>query len=557
MASFPLFSDFLYIGDDTYFHLARMEGIYQAMRAGDFPVRLNAVQNSGYGDLSATMYPQLFLYPFALMRFLRISLMLCYKCLMLLINMAGALTMYYSVKNICNSCKIGMWASVLYTFSSYRLIDVYMRNALGETLAMTFFPLVIWGTYEILWRDSRKWYILALGMTGILQSHVLSTQMCAIFMVIELVVWLAAGSKKDMWKRVFDGVKAVGFTASLNMGFLIPFLYFGRQDLQCFHMENYLDELPIYFTQMFSLFMPVVGISASTGSTKGEIALSVGVVLLLGTILFCINQIRNKTGDRTTKIGSRCMIYGILALLFSSWLFPWKELLEMEWFRRISSPLQFPWRFLSIATVFLCIVSAIAIENISQDKILKYGYKFLAAGLTICSTCYCFDMLCQQSDSEGNKMQLEGNGFSDSMYLYYVTDTYEAWHLYVSRENAVIKCAGDAEVSFSDYWKQGTNIEVTTNNIKGMEDILVFPLFYYPGYEILINGERVEAMYYANPQRFLACELPEGTAHITVSYKGLPVFHAGDMISLVTIIVSLAYCIKKYCFVKRHKVLEE
>lgn len=533
LVSIPLFSDFLYAGDDIYFHLARIEGIYQALRGGQFPVRVNAVQNKGYGNLSAAMYPSFFLMPFALLRYMKVSLMLCYKSMLVSINIATALISYCSVKKLCNSHKIGMWASILYTFSAYRLNNLYMRCAIGEALAMAFLPLLLWGTYELLWRDERKWYILMLGMTCVIQSHVLSTEICALFMTAELVIWLFSSSRKRFVKRLVSGIKAVVVTALLNAGFLVPFACFSMQDLQCFHMENYIAEFTAYFTQMFAMFMPVNGTSGSVGSTQEEMALSAGLILLLGAVLFCVNQMRDRESDgRMGKIGRRCFAYGVVGLFLSSWLFPWSRLLEMEWFKTLSSPLQFPWRFLGIASVFLCVVTAIAIETV-HGKLQNY-VKLLVIGLTICSTGYCFDMLCQQKEALGDKMEIEAVSLSDSMYMYYISDQFEAWHLQLSRDEARITCLDSSEVSYSDYEKRGMSIRVTTQNPGDAEDLLVFPLCYFPGYVIEVDGERVETKIHSSPIPMVACDLPEQTAHITVAYEGLWIFKVGDVISLVT-----------------------
>ena len=55
---------------------------------------------------------------------------------------------------------------------------------LGESLAMVFFPVVMLGLYEVLRRDERKWPLLALGMTGVCMSHLLSTMFCMLFCAI-------------------------------------------------------------------------------------------------------------------------------------------------------------------------------------------------------------------------------------------------------------------------------------------------------------------------------------------------------------------------------------
>lgn len=90
LASLPLFSQALLWGDDTAFHLVRLEGIYQALASGVFPVRITPQQMAGYGTLTASMYPQLFLYPAALLRFCGVSLVLCYKILLTGTNIATA-----------------------------------------------------------------------------------------------------------------------------------------------------------------------------------------------------------------------------------------------------------------------------------------------------------------------------------------------------------------------------------------------------------------------------------------------------------------------------------
>ena len=460
--------------------------------------------------------------------------MLCYKVLLAGINLCSAFTAYYCAKHVCRSEKIGLWASFFYTFSSYRFIDLYMRHALGEALAMTFLPLVLWGTYEILWGDRQKWYVLVLGMTGVLQSHVLSTQLCALFMILELVCWLAGGSKYRSWERIRSGLLAVVVTLLLNAGFLIPFLYFSGQDLQCFHIVNNMPEGHAYLTQLFSMFLSTQDFSLALGSTKGEMAISVGSVLLLGAVLFCVNQAKQRGQLHTGAVGRHCLAYGAIALFLSSWLFPWEKLLQSEILERIITPLGFAWRFLGIATVMLCVVAAIALSEAALDGGKGKTLSAVAMALVICSTCYSFDMICQQKTSLYDKMELEGVSTSDSMYMYYLSDRFESWHDLLSREEAYIRCADSSEVVFSDYEKRGTSLGVTTYNEKDAQDLLVFPLCYFDGYVIRVNGEKAETKMYADPIPMVACDLPGQTARITVTYEGLWFFHAGDGITLVT-----------------------
>ena len=49
-------------GDDTIFHMNRIEGIKEGLLAGQFPVRIHGYQLNGYGFASGIFYPDIFLY---------------------------------------------------------------------------------------------------------------------------------------------------------------------------------------------------------------------------------------------------------------------------------------------------------------------------------------------------------------------------------------------------------------------------------------------------------------------------------------------------------------
>ena len=55
----------------------------------------------------------------------------------------------------------------------YRLANIYVRATLAESVAMVFFPLLIWALYEVLVRDEKKWPLLAAAMTGIFLCSVI------------------------------------------------------------------------------------------------------------------------------------------------------------------------------------------------------------------------------------------------------------------------------------------------------------------------------------------------------------------------------------------------
>ncbi len=535
-ASIPFLSDTLCAGDDLLYHITRLEGVYQALRSGDFPVRINPLQSAGFGNLSATMYPQLFLYPAAMLRFAGVSAMLCYKLLVVGMNIAAAAISYHSIKGITGNAKMGYAMSVLYTFAIYRLTNIYFRAALGESLAMVFLPLVVWGIYEVLYGEKKKWYLLVLGITGVLQSHVLSFELCILFLIPEGLFWLCFVRKKE-WKRLLSLLKATVLTIFVNASFLLPFLYYAGEDFQVFHMESEVPQSGVYLSQMFQLFVPVLGKNLLQGTTQGEMPLSVGAVLGAGAVLFCVTLVRGKKNAcegiaSAEAAGKHGLCFAALSLLLASWACPWEKLQELPVLHTLAVSIQFAWRFLGPATVFLCIVSAIGLVRfVSERKQYRWLYGAVAVVL-LCSVGYYFDTTARQVPQTADKMELEGSMYSDGMYMYWEGDSFQALQLNYKLEDAFIKTSGTSEVQIADYKKKGSRIQVMVTEAGNPEEYLVFPLYYYPGYEIRVDGEKVEAV---NVDTQVACRMPESRSEVTVRFAGLPVFAAADIISLLTV----------------------
>ncbi|MDE6675759.1 MAG: hypothetical protein K2K19_13295, partial [Acetatifactor sp.] len=189
LASYPLFVPTVGFGHDLNFHLYRIEGIKDGLQAGQFPVRLHPTHNHGYGYISSSVYPELFLYFPALLRLMGASPVMAYNTFLAGINALTAWIMYICAKGITRSRYAGLLASVLYTLSTWRIMNLYYRAAIGEALAMVFFPVLLYGLYLLLAGEHRKWWVLALGCSGIFQSHIISTILAAFTILAAAAVY--------------------------------------------------------------------------------------------------------------------------------------------------------------------------------------------------------------------------------------------------------------------------------------------------------------------------------------------------------------------------------
>jgi hypothetical protein len=187
VSSLPLISDFIQSKGDIVFHLQRIENIKVNLLSGQIPARMNYLSEGNAGIPTPVMYPELFLYIPALLRVLGIPPVFSLKLFHILLNLSCAFISYYSVSRITKSKNLGVIFSGIYTLCIYRLENIYLRHAIGEAQAMVFIPLVMLGIYEILYNDHKKWHILVIGFTGVLQSHIISTFLVVCFLILFLL----------------------------------------------------------------------------------------------------------------------------------------------------------------------------------------------------------------------------------------------------------------------------------------------------------------------------------------------------------------------------------
>lgn len=544
ITTLPFCTDFMIWGDDLAFHMARTEGIYRALQAGQFPVRLNMVQANGYGFASPIMYPELFLYIPAILRFTGISLMLAFKVFIALINFATAAVSYKCFTAIVKSKYTGLAGSVIYTLCSYRLIDLYIREATGEVLAMVFLPVILYGMYEIFIGDYKKWIWAAIGYTCVLQSHILSLFMTIIFSILFAAVFTYRIVRDK--NRLLALAKAAITTVLLNLWFLIPFLSYSKLDFPALNggvLYN-LHEQSIYLPQMITMFLKPYELSGNfeLGKIQGEMPLSMGMILAVGVGIFLVSSIslrgaeRNSEVEREMKIGWVALIFGGLALFMTSWLFPWDAIQKWELIYQLFSKMQFPWRLLMIVSLTFSIVSMIGVHLLFlrkwEDKrayTVKEQVLFSILVMSILSSLYLIEGT-SQMESSSNKAEFTGINYTDGMYYFANTDDNQ----WAERGN-LITASPDAEIHIRNYTKKGNNLAAEVRADEWTESsYLELPLAYYPGYIAIINDQTVPVSKGDNNVARIPIIADE--ASIQIQFKEEKSWIVGNFISILTVI---------------------
>ncbi len=365
-ASVPLWIDYLPYGHDLEYHLLRIDGIADGLRGGQFPVRIHPNSASGFGYAAPLFYPEALLYLPAALRFAGVPVMTAYQIFLFAINVATSFVAYGCFRRMFGGRRAGLCGAFVYTLSLYRLTNEYTRAALGETCAMLFLPLVMYGMYRILTEDTaQKAYRTAflplfLGMTGLLSTHLLSTEIAALLLALVCIVCFRRAFQP---RRLLELCKAAGACVVSTLGFTVPMLLTIRGDeYQVFRWGSY-DRAADAANpaQLFPLFPSAVGESNPLeAGAAGEMPLGIGLgaalVLLLAAYLLWTSWRTRRSEPllERTRGGAAglCCALAALCLWMSTYLFPWTALYRAGGaLASFGDLLQFPWRMLGPAAL--------------------------------------------------------------------------------------------------------------------------------------------------------------------------------------------------------------
>ena len=530
----PAFSlDTMTYGHDILFHTFRIEGMAESMSGGQFPVRIVGKSLAGYGDPSGIFYPNFFFYIPALLRMIDIPIAVSYNAFCFLINLATIGASFWIFEKLIGSTKIAAAIAMLYGGFMYRLIDLYVRSALGEAIAMTFMPLALISLWLMLNRSEKFWKAVVIGFTGVLQAHILSS----LFMVCAACVIVMWSVKRLGRSEVrIAMLKAVGFTAILNLWFYIPFLDF--YSTMSFNMQDELRSINILSS------------SSLPWTLFGGMQLFIGWSIVLILIAFIAKE--RTAIDRTWRLA---LAFGILTLIMSTKIFPWDMLESLPLIGERLGVLQFPYRLVMLGSMTLAYCAGIALVRLLDG--MKHS-RWLICLLCFAIAQYNFAFL---NDSEGKTPEV--NGYPCNWYIDH-DDKYfrmcfvdcEAFgyidYLYsdLGFDDLIVGFAPEDFLdnlkkppklrnddlsmaprgSIVDYRKTGMTIDLDVRTDEPAT--LRLPLFYFDGYEATTADGRSLKVGSIDKHR-LTVEVPKGETHIRVEYVGRNAWRIALMLSMI------------------------
>lgn len=538
LSSWGVFIRYLLPGHDMVFHMLRIEGLKDALMMFDIPSQVQTNWNFGYGYAVSAMYPDITLLLPALMRILGFTIQTSYKTYIVIINIATTLCAYFCFKKISKKDLSALMGTFLYVCAPYRLACIYNRAAVGEYTAMLFIPLILLTFYYAYFEDDslpdygKRILLPVIGFSGLLQSHLLSCIMAAMFIAAYCIVnWRKTFSRN----RLIYLLKIAGLTILVNLWFLVPFIRFMKEPLVINAVEEMAPDL-----QSYGLTIPELFAQYPSGhfwfnfaflnslSERNTLAFGNGISVLL--IVYLVLLPGNRLGRKTKKI-SVMAIFTLVSLWLASNLFPYSKINQISpTVANVLTKVQFPYRYLVVAIVFGSLFSIFF-----YDKLIKKCNKNLVMIITASV------LLISASQSLNYMHSLFYNGTCATNYdsaSLYSAEVIGAQYLY--QGTALNRCEKEQDIISEDvdvylYVRSKNRFEI--NCITGAQDgKIILPIFAYPGYVATTeDGTKLEITREDNNR--LAVLIPgnfNGT--ILVKYKQSIVWRVFELISILAFI---------------------
>ncbi|MDE6946585.1 MAG: hypothetical protein K2P14_05310, partial [Anaeroplasmataceae bacterium] len=208
LSSLPLMIKGIGNGHDLPFHLVRIEAIADSIHLSEWsmPVRISNLWYDGYGYPTSIYYGELLLYIPAFFRIMGFSVEEAYKVYVFLINAGTTIISYVCFGKVFLKKNIALLTCMVYMTATYRMVNLYVRAAVGEYSAMMFFPIIALAIYRIYTGNcedkvyEKNALLLAIGMTGLIETHILSTEIVLFTLILICFIFCKKTLRKNTLK---------------------------------------------------------------------------------------------------------------------------------------------------------------------------------------------------------------------------------------------------------------------------------------------------------------------------------------------------------------------
>lgn len=225
---------------DHKFHLIRIVGLAQSIHYGDYLPSLNNIFSWGTGYASSLFYGNWQLYIPAITFLYTKNAILSYSSLAFLVILFTSTSSYFFFNKILKDNIKSFWIACA-------MPCVFSFYGFGMTMAVCFVPMLVYSIYKVIYEDKSNPLLLAVTISLLIQTHILSTLVLAIVSVVFLLFSINHLKVKHIISFIISAI--IGLL--LSSGFILQ--YAEQVKSQVFYFEWKNRDFPVDNKVMFDL----------------------------------------------------------------------------------------------------------------------------------------------------------------------------------------------------------------------------------------------------------------------------------------------------------------
>lgn len=517
-------SGFFTFHDET--QIANLHQFIKVMDLGQFPPRWAPDMFFTYGSPYLEFNYQSPYYLGYVVNHFGFSLVDTYKILLLSSVIIGAVGMFILGASL-TSLPFALAASVLYTYTPYHAVDVYVRGTIGESFALALFPWLMLSYLRLL-KSPRFVNIsfAALVTALLLITHQLASILVTpVLFLISLILALVERNIKSLKAILFVPPLAILISAY----YLLPTM-FEQIYIQPVAPFNFLDHFPFIKQLIYSPW----GYGSSHWGPDDQMSFQIGFVNLFLVSASIISLFFPSLWSSKVKSIKTLMI-SVLVFFFIAIFFMNVRSFSLWKLFPLTTAIQFPWRLLMLE-VFLTSFLVICLSRLRQVSLRPY-LALILVFLSIMLNLSYFNVGERTNHRDSyflrsylpNQVLLPGEIVSKD-YLNY-TENYYPLPVKALKPKEIFrnKIESNATTARFDI-KDANPLNFIANVNTEEETVVTFNTFYYPGWKVLVN--KVETPIVLNQFGAIQFTLPTGSHTLRIWFTETPLRRYSNYISL-------------------------
>jgi hypothetical protein len=516
IVTIPYFHPGYFPTHDGEWAVVRLTDMFRTLRDFQIPARYSGNLNFGYGyPLFNFTYPLPY-YLGILVHLFGVGFVNTVKVLFAGSVFLSAFFMFLASRALWKSNWAGLVSSILYIYFPYRMVDLYVRGSIGESLSFAIFPLLLYLAIKLI----EKFSFLLVGGIAVSVAFLVMTHniMTVLFMPVYTIFILILGylKNKKVIKSFFVSI-ILGF--GLSAFFWIPAIFEKNNIL--------LSQIPIanrslYFVSLNQFVFPSWGYGIPTGQNgfsyqMGVVNLATMLIVII-SLLFIFLRKKKSAVDDYLKIAGLLVIFILLYvfLLFKPSEFLWKNL-------PLLSEINYPWITLGILGFLVSLLAGLLCKQ------LIGRYVAIILGILAIITILPYakpDRYINYPDSYYLTNDATTTSSNELMPLWVkkIPSQRELKKVEIISGNAVIDNVffNSKKVIFSINASTKTKVRINT--------------IFYPGWNVNIDRSNTEISY-NNELGVMEVSVPVGNHIVQADFGETPLRMTSDIISVASILI--------------------